>query len=103
MTTLPGLRYARPMLLTDIDCEARSLVHLAEELGEDPEAAAEQWAEATLAEVRRVIARAHQFGLSRESEWAEDFRSAHKWIRAEHTAAEYPGIASRALTASTLR
>jgi hypothetical protein len=67
------------MLLTEVDTEARALLHLAEELGEDPEPTAEKWAEATVAEVKAVVRKV--FALRPDlkgSEWYEDFTSAHR-------------------------
>ena len=70
------------MLLTALDTEARALAYVAETQGTDPEEAAKDWAEATREEARAVVRRAYRYGLSRESEWAGDFLSAHKWERA---------------------
>jgi len=81
------------MLLTHTDNEARALVHLAEVEGMDPEAAAVQWIEATIAEVRAVVTLAHDFGLSRESEWAGDFISAHRYMRKHGLAAAFAEVA----------
>jgi hypothetical protein len=67
------------MLHTSLPTEARALVHLAEEIGVDPERAALYWHEATAVEAAQVVRYAQRVGLSSDSEWAGDFLSAHRW------------------------
>lgn len=70
------------MLLTEVTTEARALIHLAEDLGDDPEPTAQQWAEATVAEVKAVIRTVYRLRPEvKGSEWYEDFASAHRALR----------------------
>jgi hypothetical protein len=64
--------------LTDANTSAHALAYQAETLGLDPEDAAGGFLDHTVEEMRVVVALAHRFGLSTESEWAEDFTSAHR-------------------------
>lgn len=85
------------MLLLEPIHEARALVYLAEERGEDPEYVAAMFAEATIKEVKEVVRLAQQRGLSTESEWAEDFTSAHGWIVKNYALRERRTMQSRAM------
>ncbi len=70
------------MLLLEVKQEARALIYLAEEQGEDPEAVALQFAEATQSEVHLVIREVYRIQPAlKQVEWYEDFRSAHRWNR----------------------
>lgn len=70
------------MLLTEVTNEARSLMFLAEEQGEDPEPTAAQWSEATLAEAKAVVRAVYKMRPAlKKVEWYEDFLSAHRWGR----------------------
>lgn len=61
--------------------DARAIAYGAEVEGIDPEAEAILFADDTIADVAAAVKVAHYFGLSRESEWAADFISAHRYIR----------------------
>jgi hypothetical protein len=70
------------MLFLSVPQEARALLHLAEEKGEDPEPMAAYLADATIAEARAVVREVYRIRPDlKEAEWYEDFLAAHRALR----------------------